>query len=185
MKTERKNFNKNYPLHTACGLDDKFRISHHYISFQNGYAYATDSHILVRAKLTDISNFDEQELAFLDGKFIHANTFKQILKSKGDVSILENEIVVTEDEYTIKYPLHDGSNLRFPKCETVLGKNELNNIKKEFGISAKLLNKLSDIMNCQDGIVMKWETDHMFSVVPYGIYKTVDIKGVIMTKIVE
>lgn len=58
MKTIFKNFDKSYPLYLACGLKDTFREVMHYIMFSNGYAYATDSHILVKARLTDISDFD-------------------------------------------------------------------------------------------------------------------------------
>lgn len=76
MKIEFKNFNKNYPLHLACGLDDKIRTSLHYIMFKDGYAYATNSYILVRAKLEDISNFDEEDINKLDGFYIHAQSFK-------------------------------------------------------------------------------------------------------------
>ena len=67
MKQEVRNFNKKYQLWKACGFHYDFRTGMHYISFANGYAYATDSHILVRARLTDISNFDEQDLSLLDG----------------------------------------------------------------------------------------------------------------------
>lgn len=59
MKQEVRNFNKKYPLWKACDFDDVFSKWKRFISFANGYAYATDSHILVRARLTDISNFDE------------------------------------------------------------------------------------------------------------------------------
>ena len=83
MKQEVKNFNKKYPLWKARGFHDYITTGVHYISFANGYAYATDCHILVRARLTDISNFDEQELSLLDGKFIHGNFFKEIVGCKG------------------------------------------------------------------------------------------------------
>ena len=63
MKKNPKNFNKDFPLWKACGLKDNIRTGMHYISFANGYAYATDSHILVKARLTDISDFDEMDLA--------------------------------------------------------------------------------------------------------------------------
>ena len=49
--------------------------------FKDGYAYATNSYILVRAKLEDISNFDEEDINKLDGFYIHAQSFKAIQKS--------------------------------------------------------------------------------------------------------
>ena len=118
MKQINKNFSKSFPLWLACGFKDTFRTSMHYIMFANGYAYATDSHILVRARLTDISDFDEPDLALLEGKCIHGNNFKKIVKSKGVINITEDFIEVTETDYSVRYPLLKG--IRFPECEKVL-----------------------------------------------------------------
>lgn len=182
-KEQRKNFDKNYPLHLACGLGDNIRTGMHYISFANGYAYATDSHILVRARLTDISNFDEQDLSLLDGKFIHATNYKNILKSKGEVTITADAIIVAEENCKISYPLLTKSKIRFPECEKAMIGNGDVTLKREFGICAEFLATLSDVMNACFGIAMKWETDHMFVVKPIG-RDSVDIKGVIMTKMI-
>lgn len=178
MKQISKNFTKSYPLWLACGFKDTMRTGTHYIMFSNGYAYATDSYILVKAKLTDISNFDEQDLALLDGKFIHANNFKRIVKSKGVVNITEDYIEVTETDYSVRYPLKKG--IRYPECEKVLNGEREVTLQKEFGISADNLNRLSEVMDCYNGVQMEWRSNQMFMVKPIGGHK--DIKGVIMTK---
>lgn len=183
MKTEdRKNFDKSYPLYLACGLKDTMRTSMHYIMFSNGYAYATDSHILVKARLTDISNFEEQDLALLDGKLIHANNFKKIVKSKGEVSITSEAIVVRETEYEVAYPLLLKKQVRFPDCESVVNRKGDVTLQVSFGISAEYLCTLSDVMNAYNGVAMEWKSNNMFVVTPIGEYK--DIKGVIMTKLI-
>lgn len=182
MKTIFKNFDKSYPLYLACGLKDTFRESMHYIMFSNGYAYATDSHILVKARLTDISDFDEQDLALLDGKFIHANNFKKIVKSKGEELITSEAIVVKETEYEVAYPLKTKEQVRFPDCENVMNKKGDVTLQVQFGISAEYLCTLSDVMNAYNGIAMEWKSNQMFVVTPIGGYK--DIKGVIMTKMI-
>ena len=181
MKQEVKNFYRKYPLWKACGFHDIFRTGMHYISFANGYAYATDSHILVRARLTDISNFDEQGLSLLDGKFIHGKLFKEILNCKGNVTITANAIIAERNECKISYPLMTG--IRFPECEKVMVGSEVTEIKKEFGIRAGLLDTLSDVMGAEFGIGMKWKSNQMFEVVPLGL--SGDIKGVIMTIMVN
>lgn len=181
MKKNPQNFNKDFPLWKACGLKDKIRTGMHYISFENGYAYATNSYILVKAKLTDISDFDEMDLAPLDGKFIHGNNFKKILQSKGIVNITEDAIEVIENDYSVRYPLLKG--IRFPECEkAMVGSDEIT-LKQKFALRAHHLNTLSEIMDCWNGVQMRWKSNHMFEVSPVDGNK--DIKGVIMTIMVS
>ena len=181
MKQEVKNFSKKYPLWKACGFHDDFRKGIHYISFANGYAYATDSHILVRARLTDISNFDEQDLSLLDGKFIHGKLFKEILNCKGNVIITADAIIAERNECKISYPLMTG--IRFPECEKAMVGSVVTEIKKEFGIKARFLHTLREVMGADYGIGMNWKSNHMFEVFPLGL--SGDIKGVIMTIMVN
>ena len=181
MKQEVRNFNKKYPLWKACDFNDAISTWRRYISFANGYAYATDSHILVRARLTDISNFDEQELSLLDGKFIHGNFFKEIINCRGNVTITADAIVVERNECKISYPLVTG--IRFPECEKAMVGSDVTEIKKEFGIKARLLNTLSDAMGADFGVGVSWKSNHMFEVTPLGL--SGDIKGVIMTIMVN
>lgn len=181
MKQKVKNFSKKYPLWKACGFHDDFRTGMHYISFANGYAYATDSYILVRARLTDISNFDEQDLSLLDGKFIHGKLFKEILNCKGNVTITADAIIAEKNECKISYPLKTGIN--FLKCENVLVGSEVTEWKKEFGIKARLLNTLSEVVGADFGVSVAWKSNQMFEVKPLGA--SGDIKGVIMTIMVN
>lgn len=183
MKQEVRNFNKKYPLWKACGFHDDFRTEMHYISFANGYAYATDSYILVRARLTDISNFDEQDLSLLDGKFIHGKLFKEILNCKGNVTITADAIIVERNESKISYLLVTG--IKFPECEKAMAGSEITEDKKEFGIKAKLLNTLSDVMGADFGVGMLWKSNQMLEVYPIGASASGDIKGVIMTIMVN
>ena len=181
MKQENKNFDKHYPIWKACG-DDNIRVSMHYVKFENGYAYATDSHILVKARLSDISNFDEQELSLLEGKFILGNNLKKIVKSKGVVTIKEDAIVVEEENCVISYPLKTSHVIRFPDCERAMVGSEVKALKKEFGIYAEYLSVLSEVMYSYNGVQMEWKSDYMFMVRPIGGHK--DIRGVIMTKVI-
>ena len=88
METERKNFNKNAQMHLACVKDD-LRPAYAFVHFKNGFAYASDSMILVRNPISEISTFDEQEAAALDGKSLHMDFYKDMLKY--------DEVLISED----------------------------------------------------------------------------------------
>lgn len=76
---QRINFNKDVLMHLACTKND-FRPLMQHIYFKNGFAYATDAHILVKNDLTACSNLSPEQIALLDGKLLHADHYKNILK---------------------------------------------------------------------------------------------------------
>lgn len=78
MKNSRHNFNKNVRIDRICD-DTLFRPAQSFIYFNDGYAYATDAHILVKAKLAEISTFQEPQLQILNGKAIHKSVFAKLL----------------------------------------------------------------------------------------------------------
>lgn len=90
MKTVRHNFSKEVKMHLACG-NDEFHTVLNYVYFSEGYAYASDSHVLVKNKISEISNFDEKEIKLLDGMIIHNKSFKELLKY--------DTVKVTEDGF--------------------------------------------------------------------------------------
>ena len=77
----RHNFNPSYKLHLCCS-EDGLRPVMEYVHFIGGYAYATDAHVMVRAKIADISDFTEEEIAILDNKSIHAHLFRQLIQRR-------------------------------------------------------------------------------------------------------
>ena len=73
MANETKNnFDKKVQMHLACSTDD-FHPETQCVFFNNGYAYATDTHILVRNRISEISGLNESEIEALNGKFLHAD----------------------------------------------------------------------------------------------------------------
>lgn len=77
--TERKNIHKRYKLHLAASMRPD-EPQHSFIRFKNGYAYAGDGHVFVRARMRHISNFEESELAILEGKSISAAAFARLVE---------------------------------------------------------------------------------------------------------
>lgn len=75
----RKNFDKKVKMHIACGKDET-RPLMRYVYFKDGFAYATDGFILVRNRIEEMSTFDEEEIAAMDGKLLPAEHYKDILK---------------------------------------------------------------------------------------------------------
>lgn len=65
----RKNFSKSVKLFDIAGQDG-LRPVMKCVQFKDGFAYATDGHMLIKAMLQDITNFDPEELAILEGKCI-------------------------------------------------------------------------------------------------------------------
>ena len=78
-KNEWNGFYKEFKLHKACA-NDEFRPAMHYICFRNGYAYATDGHIAVRASLDAICALSEEERNKLNGYLIHKKQYEMLLK---------------------------------------------------------------------------------------------------------
>lgn len=50
------------------------------IFFNNGYAYASDTHILVRNRIAEISGLNESEIEALNGKLLRADFYKDMLR---------------------------------------------------------------------------------------------------------
>lgn len=88
MKKERKNFNKNAQMHLACEKNE-LRPAFACVHFKDGFAYASDGMILVRNPISEISTFDKQEAAALDGKSLHMDFYKDMLKY--------DEVLISED----------------------------------------------------------------------------------------
>ena len=89
MKT-RHNFNRNIRLDAICS-QEHFRTQMGFISFQDGKAIATNAYCLVVAKISEISTFTEEEVEKLNGKFIHCESFKRLIK--------ENFVQITDDGF--------------------------------------------------------------------------------------
>lgn len=75
MKKDRFNFKAQ--LHRACAKDDLHPVMC-YIHFKDGYAYATDSKVLVRSRLWE--HCSVIDAANLNGHALHRDSFAQIIK---------------------------------------------------------------------------------------------------------
>lgn len=117
MKTERHNFFKDAQMHLCCGTEE-LRPQFNYVYFKNGFAYATNGHILVRNRLNEMSNLDESEIAALDGKLMLAASYKDILKYD-KIMIAEDGIECTKGNDKCFFyfaPQH----IKYPDAEAII-----------------------------------------------------------------
>ncbi len=179
---ERKNFLKNIKLHKICA-ENLMRPVFGYIHFENGYAYATNGSVLVKAKVADICTLDDQEmLEKLNGKNLHFKQFKQLLSLDEITEITDDAITAETDYYEVSFKF---ANIKYVSAEKIFEdfyksrKNELGKIM----FHPKLLNLLGEVMpNLSNGVIFEFGAHNNTAVlVRYpedGISK--DIKAVIM-----
>lgn len=156
MKKEdhnRHNFHSYVQLHKATAADE-LRPVMNYIHFKNGYAYATNAHILVKAKIEDISSLDFDEIQLLEGKAISAQNYKEMLKHNW-IKVTEKGIVSQgEKEKEITYLFADMDNIgKAPDFERVLN-TEQKVMMDKIAFKPQLFKSLYDALGCdrQNGI---------------------------------
>ena len=79
---EHYGFNEQYKIHQCCSnrkVEIEMRSFVGYCVFMDGYVYATDTHILVRAALTKISNLSQEDIDKLQNKAISGDLFRKML----------------------------------------------------------------------------------------------------------
>lgn len=119
-KVLRSNFFKNCKMHTCCSSDE-LRPTMQHIYFANGFAYASDDHVLVKNHLSEIiENIDEEQLALLDGKMLHKDHYKNLLQYDGIV-ISEDGIEGNKDGNKVFFYFTDQTKHgEYPDAEKVL-----------------------------------------------------------------
>ena len=147
MKENVMNFSKQFKLWKACAADE-MRPVMEYILLKDGYAYASDSHVLVRVPLEECTSFDEEQRALLDNCLIHKSMLKFIVGF--DIAIVEKtdeDVVYLEaraGENTVKVQLvKNGDALKYPNAEEILkGSKDRTPIQK-IGFNPKFIASLT------------------------------------------
>ena len=142
MKKLRINFNKNCKMHLACS-DDDLRPVMQYIYFKGGYAYASDAHILIKNKISEITELiTEDQLNILDGKYLHKSSFQKIL-TYDTIRITETGIECITGYSTIEFKFSTDESLKYPSTEVKIAKiKEENSSLSRISLNANLYYKL-------------------------------------------
>lgn len=150
MKEGTLNFKKEFKLWKACASDSLRPVMEH-VLFKDGYAYASDAHILVRVPLEECTTFGEEQLALLDDCLIHNSLLKYIagfdivLIEKGDDDVVC--LKARAGENTVKIELaKNGGELKYPDAEKVLqSKSDCTPIQR-IGLAPKLIASFAEAL---------------------------------------
>lgn len=173
---ERHNFEKSFKLQ-ACAGDD-YRPIMNYIHIIGPYAYASDSHVLVKANLHNISTFNEEEILAMNGMSIEAKMFRSILRHNV-VSVEGDSIIAHEKGYDITYRLAKTEELgKLPDFEKVLNVPIIEDHAVDaVGLNAKYLGNISAALGSQRLALTFNGTSRGIKVKPY---EPIDACGLIM-----
>lgn len=118
-KIKGKNFYKDVQMHLACA-DDDMRPQMECVYFKSGFAYATDGVILVKNRLDEMSSFEQEDIDALDGKFLQAQFYKDILKY--DDCLISDEGIECHkgDDKAFFYFTSFGDETKYPNADKVL-----------------------------------------------------------------
>lgn len=138
MKPKRQNFTRD--LSIACSTDT-FRPVMNHVYFSNGYAYASDSHILIKQSL-EYHTIEGKE--HLEGRFIHKNTFKAIYKYP--CAEAKEEGIECTDKFGNKvlFRYNNLGDSKFPNAEGLFNKFKPNESNKK-GFDLTFLDKVRKI----------------------------------------
>jgi len=150
----RHNFNKNVRIDRICD-DTLFRPAQSLIYFKDGYAYATDAHILVKVRITEISSFQEIQLDVLEGKAIHKSVYARLLSfDRVEITPDGFKATVPEAESFITFGFAGIQENMVEDIEKVIF-NARNNKQTEittFGINPTLLKRLDCLFSDTYGV---------------------------------
>ena len=110
-RNEPENFHA--PLYLACGKGE-YRESPklHYIYFIDGYAHATNAHVLIKQSLDYCGVIDKKKL---NGKCIHRDDYKSILKYNRVVATDNNIVCYEKDGSRKMFKYGEETPLEFEK----------------------------------------------------------------------
>ncbi len=142
-KKEMKNTQTNFmtPLHLACSKDDLRPVLQCIYFDDDGWAWSTDAHILIKHKVLDSDIIDKENLI---GKMIHKDIFAKIIKYNRIQATKDGILCFDKDNNTVLFP-YDNRGLTPFRYYTAVPSNELQPITF-LSLDTKILKRLSDIL---------------------------------------
>lgn len=135
-------FKKNFisKVYLACGKDE-LRTQLNYVIFEEGCLVATNAHVLVKQKL-ELHGFDEEEIKLLEGKKLHYETVKEIMRYD-IVSVKEGKFVCHKGNVKGEFELLDKDN--YPNYKAVIPSGEGEDLS-EIGFNLSYMNDIKNLM---------------------------------------
>lgn len=160
-------------LNLACSTD-ALRPIMQTIYFKHGYAYATNGHLVIRQRIA-LHSIDPAEYDNLEGKYIHKDIFRDIIKHP-TAKFLQEYIEVTTDagEKIIFNYFKPAEDERFPDVDSVISNHSLNAIS-EISFNPEYLKIINECL-VKDG--SSGSLKYMFDAANKGILVTTnDVNG--------
>lgn len=191
-KNEWLGFYKEYKLHKACASDD-LRPAMHYICFKDGYAYATDAHIAVRANLHAICALSDEEIAKLNGHLIHKSHYELLLKYS-TIEIGEGTITLIDPESKARTVIQmtriagsseemeqsNGKAIYYPNVDAIINSDRSEEPLQQVGFNYPLLGRIIAAMGITPNRVGLRFTTSGHQMVVLGVEPGIDVRGIIM-----
>lgn len=147
-------------LWDACnkGGEDGLRPALEYVFFENGYAYASNAHILVRVPITHVSTLADDSLSLLEGHGIHGPLLKRLVHlwplrvEKEDIIDKDgNEremvyIYAYDGENEIRVTLTNTEQIKPPRMDEMFEITGEREPVHKVGLSQKMLNRLTSAL---------------------------------------
>ena len=196
-KNEWLGFYKEYKLHKACANDD-LRPAMHYICFKDGYAYATDAHIAVRASLDAICALSDEEKAKLNGYLIHKSQYEMLLKystieiGEGTITLIDPESKASTTIQLVKLAesseapeVSEGKAIYFPNVDKIINDDLSKDSLQRVGFNYSLLGRIIAAMGIKPNRVGLRFTTNGRQMVVLGVEPGIDVRGIIMPIMME
>jgi len=142
---EKQNF--NVKIYEACS-DDELRPIMMCVHFKDGYAYASEGHILVKQSLEYHSIINPE---ILNGRSIHRDNFKNIMQFEIAECTEDGIVCKDADGRTAVFDYFDMKGESMPDFEKFFNGNEIKEVRF-IGLNFKLINKLEKAMHNPIGI---------------------------------
>lgn len=140
-KVVKKNFKSK--LHLIAS-NDELRPVLQVIYFDNGYAIVTDAHMLVKQSLK-LHDFDDFEIEQMNGKYLHAKGFKEVLKYD-HVTVEGGKLICVKDELEVQITLKEMETLgKYPNYGAVIPAMKDNAPVKQITLNSKFLAKIANV----------------------------------------
>lgn len=182
MDNELYHFRKEYQLWKACGKKSDDRPALEYVLFDNGYAYASNAHILAKVSLKTLAYLDDGDYEKLNGYCIHADALK-LLAHYDNIQIEDDgetlSIVCHIRENTITFGLTRKESIIPPDYEAVLKAEGEHMPIEKIGIEKTFLNNLTDAIGLKRVKMDFYSESSKIIVTPIN-EDYLDVKGLIM-----
>ena len=142
---KEKRIRKEFQIWKACAKANKNKSeAFSYVVFCNGYAYASDAHILARVEISLLTGLEPYEVYLLNGYAIHANAIK-MMASFDNISVEEGPAFLCRIKHNnIRFELCKKEDIKAPNYEEVLKEEGEHHPIEKIGIESEFLSRLTE-----------------------------------------